>query len=278
MSGKLQCCGRVLDLSAPKVMGILNVTPDSFSDGGNFFSSANAIDHAATMIAEGAAIIDVGGESTRPNAQPVSLEEELNRVIPPIEAIRRRFDVLISIDTSKPKVMQAAIQAGAEMVNDVRALQAPGALDVVQQTGAATCLMHMQGEPTNMQQHAAYEDVVKCVLGFLQQRVDDCLAYGISRHQILIDPGFGFGKTLNHNCTLLGKLSTFNNIGLPVLVGLSRKSMIGAIIGEAEATHRIYGSVAAAVIALNQGASILRVHDVKATVDAVNVFSATKQG
>jgi len=276
MSGKLQCGDRVLDLAAPKVMGILNITLDSFSDGGKFFSSANAIDHAATMIAEGAAIIDVGGESTRPNAQPVSLEEELNRVIPPIEAIRSRFDVLISIDTSQPKVMQAAVQAGAEMINDVRALQAPGALDVVQQTGAAVCLMHMQGEPTNMQQHAAYDDVVQCVLGFLQQRVDDCLAYGISRRQLLIDPGFGFGKTLSHNCTLLGKLSTFNEIGLPVLVGLSRKSMIGAMIGEAKSSCRIYGSVAAAVIALCQGASILRVHDVKATVDAVNVFSAIK--
>jgi len=230
------------------------------------------------MIVEGAAIIDVGGESTRPNAQPVSLEEELNRVIPSIEAISRRFDVLISIDTHKSKVMQAAVQAGAKMINDVRALQAPGALTVAQQTGAAVCLMHMQGEPTNMQQHAAYNDVVKCVLGFLQQRVDDCLAYGVSRRQLFIDPGFGFGKTLRHNCTLLGQLSTLNDIGLPILVGLSRKSMIGAMIGEVESSHRIYGSVAAAVIALCQGASILRVHDVKATVDAVNVFSAIKQG
>ncbi len=254
-------------------MGILNVTPDSFSDGGNFVTVESATERALQMVEEGATIIDVGGESTRPGAAPAGTEQELDRVLPVIETLRAKTAVHISIDTSKPEVMRGAVAAGAEMINDVSALRAEGAVETALKLAVPVCLMHMQGEPRTMQNIPTYSDVVREVRQFLLQRVEACLLAGIPREQLLIDPGFGFGKTLEHNQQLLGELDKLVDTGFPVLVGLSRKSMIGKLL-EAPVERRLYGSLALAVLAVVKGASILRVHDVRATVEAVTVARA----
>jgi len=256
-------------------MGILNVTPDSFSDGGAFFDPAAALDHARAMVAEGADLIDVGGESTRPGAAPVELEDELRRVIPLIETLASELSVPISADTSKPQVMEAAVRAGAGMINDVRALGAPGALEAARGLGVPVCLMHMRGEPRTMQAAPHYGDVVKEVRAYLASRVDACLVAGIPRKRLIVDPGFGFGKTLDHNLALLSRLGEIGDLGLPMLVGLSRKSMLGAITGRAVG-ERLPASLAAALLAVERGASILRVHDVAATVDVLKVREAMR--
>ncbi len=253
-------------------MGIVNVTPDSFSDGGRFFSSSAAVDHARQLIEEGADVLDVGGESTRPGAQPIGIQEELERVLPVIEALR---GVPVSIDTWKPEVMRAALAAGACLVNDVNALLAEGALDAVAQSDAAVCLMHKQGDPQTMQQRPEYGDVVAEVGVFLRGRIHAAEAAGITRERIAIDPGFGFGKTLEHNLALLRGLDRLCELGVPVLAGLSRKSMLGAITGR-EVGDRTAASVAAAMLAVQRGASIVRVHDVGATVDALKVWGAVQ--
>lgn len=257
----------------PLVMGVLNVTPDSFSDGGQHASVTSAFDHAQQMINEGAAIIDVGGESTRPGASPVSTQQELDRVIPVIEKIAANLDCVISLDSSCPQVMQAAAQAGASLLNDVRAFQREGALQVAAKTGLPVCLMHMRGEPKTMQQQPHYDSVVDEVQAFLLARVEACLAGGIERNKIIIDPGFGFGKTLDHNLQLLESLAQLKELGLPLLVGMSRKSMIGAILNN-ETSERLYGGLALAAIAVGQGANIIRTHDVGPTSDAVAVAYA----
>lgn len=281
MAMTLTAGDRQLDLSSPVCMGILNVTPDSFSDGSQLAAESGAtfrvdidkaLTRAAQMVNAGAVIIDVGGESTRPGAQAVSPEEEQARVIPVIQALRAQLDVCISIDTSSPAVMQAAIAAGAEMVNDVRALASPGALDVIANSNVAVCLMHMQGQPRTMQQTFHYADVVEDVLAFLRARVSACEAAGVERTRLVIDPGFGFGKSLEHNYTLLRSLQRFAVMELPVLVGLSRKSMIGGVI-DRPVDERLAGSIAATVYALQGGARIVRTHDVAATSDAIRVHS-----
>lgn len=272
----LDCAGKRLDLSTPQVMGILNITPDSFSDGGDFFSPAAAQEQARRMVQEGAAIIDVGGESTRPGAEPVGVEQELDRVIPVIEAIAAELPVPISVDTSKPEVMRAAVAAGAGLINDVLALQVPGALEAAADLGVPVCLMHMQGKPRTMQQSPSYLDVVQEVRAFLLERVEVCVAAGIPRERLVLDPGFGFGKTLAHNLTLLKHLDELCDVGLPLLVGISRKSMIGTLL-DAPVEERLYGSLAAAVLAVERGASIVRTHDVKATVEALKVAAAVSQ-
>lgn len=269
----LDCGGRALDLSRTAIMGILNVTPDSFSDGGIFLSRDAAVAHARTMVEEGADLIDVGGESTRPGAQAVSEQEELDRVIPVIEAIARAVPVPISIDTSKPQVMRAAVAAGAGLVNDVRALREPGALEMVASLKVPACLMHMQGEPRSMQHHPVYQNVVAEVRDFLQERIDACIAAGIARQRLIIDPGFGFGKTLEHNLDLLRQLGALRALGVPILAGLSRKSMIGALFS-LPVDQRLQASVALALIAVQNGARILRVHDVRATREAIRMFEA----
>ena len=274
---KLVCGVHSLDLCAPRVMGILNVTPDSFSDGGRFLSAEAAVTRAMAMQQAGAAIIDVGGESTRPGAAPVSEEEELARVLPVIESLSASLEVPVSVDTMKPRVMTAAVAAGASLINDVNALQAPGAMDAAAASGAAVCLMHMQGRPRTMQQRPVYADVVSDVRTFLAERVRDAMAAGIPRDRIVVDPGFGFGKTLAHNLRLLESLDRFVALGVPVLAGISRKSMIGTLLGDRPADDRLHGSVAAAVIAAMKGARILRVHDVAATVDALKVVTAVME-
>jgi len=261
-----------LDLTRPRVMGILNVTPDSFSDGGRFLDRTRAIAHARAMLADGADLVDVGGESTRPGAVAVGEAEEIDRVIPVIEALVGD-GAIVSVDTMKPAVMRAAIAAGASMVNDVRALREPGALEAVAQGGAAVCLMHMRGTPASMQEAPEYVDVVADVRGFLMSRAGACEAAGIARERIAIDPGFGFGKTKAHNLALLARLGDIAALGYPVLAGLSRKSTLGAITGRPE-EGRVAASVAAALIAVERGASILRVHDVQETVDALKVLHA----
>ena len=271
MVRELDCGGRRLVLDRPRVMGILNVTPDSFSDGGRYLDLGAAVERAWRMVEEGADIIDVGGESTRPGAAPVPMEEEMIRVVPVIEAIAAKLPVPVSVDTSKPEVMGAAVVAGAGLVNDVRALRAPGALEMVAAFGVPVCLMHMRGEPRTMQRAPAYRDVVAKVRAFLLERVAACEAAGIPRERILIDPGFGFGKTLEHNLALMRRLDAFVETGLPVLVGVSRKSMIGALLGDAPVERRLHGSVAAAVVAACKGAAIVRVHDVAPTVEALRV-------
>jgi dihydropteroate synthase len=253
-------------------MGIVNVTPDSFSDGGLFASTESAVRHAVYLIEQGADLLDIGGESTRPGGIPVSTEEELRRTIPVVQALVS-MDTFISIDTSKPEVMRAAIKAGAAMINDVNALQAPGALEAVAEGGVAVCLMHMQGDPRSMQANPRYNDVVAEVKDFLRQRLDAAQAAGIPSDKLIIDPGFGFGKTLEHNIELLRHLDCFTDMGVPVMVGLSRKSMLGKITGN-QVGDRIYASVAAALLAGTKGAGILRVHDVKATRDALAVYNA----
>ena len=269
----LRCADKTLDLSWPVVMGVLNVTPDSFSDGGRFRSPAAAVEHGRRMAAEGAAIIDVGGESTRPGAQPVSADEELRRVLPVIEQLRALTTAVISVDTSKPEVMRGAAGAGAGFINDVRALREPGALAAAAASGCALCLMHMRGEPRTMQEAPHYEDVLAQVRAFLAARVAACRDAGIEAARLTVDPGFGFGKNLEHNLTLLRHLPALVADGPPVLVGLSRKATVGKLTGR-EAGERVYGSVALAVIAALQGARIIRAHDVAATVDAVKVVSA----
>ena len=269
----LDCGGKPLDLSEPRIMGILNLTPDSFSDGGRFNAPERAIAQALQMQADGAAIIDIGGESTRPGAREVSVEEELARVIPVIEALAPALDVPISIDTSKPEVMQAAVAAGAGMINDVYALRRPGALEAAAGLGVPICLMHMQGEPRSMQQQPQYQDVLDEVAEFLRAQVARCTAAGISRHRLLLDPGFGFGKSLVHNLHLLKHLDVLVRDGLPVLVGLSRKSMIGTVL-DRPLEQRLSGSLALAALAAWQGARIIRVHDVRESVDAIKMIQA----
>jgi len=270
--------GLPVDFSVPRVMGILNVTPDSFSDGGRFVVPDDALVQAERMIAEGADILDIGGESTRPGAAAVSLDEEMARVLPLIERIAAEFDVPVSIDTSKPELMRAAVAAGAAMINDVSALRAPGAVAEIAALGVPVCLMHMQGEPRSMQAAPQYDDVLADVIRFLADRVTVCVAAGIARERLLIDPGFGFGKTLQHNLALLRGLGQFRQLGLPILVGISRKSMLGAITGK-PVGERQTASVAAALMAVERGARVVRVHDVAATVDALRLWRAvTDQG
>jgi dihydropteroate synthase len=254
-------------------MGVLNLTPDSFSDGGRWQDSAAALDHALAMAAAGADIIDVGGESTRPGSNPVSTDEEIDRVVPFIERFQARSDIPVSIDTSKPEVMRAAVTAGAGMINDVYALRAEGAVATAASLGVPVCLMHMQGEPRDMQKNPVYRDVVTEVADFLKARADRCRAAGIASHDIVLDPGFGFGKTLQHNLALFQALPQLCALGYPILVGLSRKSMLGAITGR-EVDARLAGSVVAAVLAARRGVSILRVHDVAETLDALKVAAA----
>jgi dihydropteroate synthase len=270
------CCGKYqLTLNRPHVMGIVNVTPDSFSDGGKFSTTDLAVEHALKLIAEGADILDIGGESTRPGAAIVSLDEELKRVIPVIEALSKSCHVPISIDTYKPEVMRQAIAAGADVVNDVRALQEPNALEIVAQSNVGVCLMHMQGTPQTMQLEPHYADVVSEVKQFFIERMNAALAHNIVKDRILLDPGFGFGKTRAHNIALIQHLDEFNVIGQPLLVGLSRKSVLGSIAGGDEG-QRLYASIAASVISAMKGAKIIRVHDVKATVDALKVVAAVQ--
>jgi dihydropteroate synthase len=269
----IDCAGKPLDLSQPQVMGILNVTPDSFSDGGVFFAPEAALAHAQEMVAAGAAIIDVGGESTRPGAAPVALQEELRRVVPVIEALCATLPVPVSIDTRNPAVMQAAVAAGAGMINDVNALQAPGAMEMAASLGVPVCLMHMQGTPESMQENPEYRNVVAEVRQFLADRASACLAAGIARERILLDPGFGFGKTTRHNLLLLQQLDRLVAEGYPVLVGLSRKSLIGKVLG-LPVEERLYPGLALAVLAVWQGAAIVRTHDVRATREAVDMCQA----
>ncbi|MBI2286405.1 MAG: dihydropteroate synthase [Nitrosomonadales bacterium] len=270
----LHCGNFQFDLSRPLVMGIVNVTPDSFSDGGQHFQRDAALAHAQQLIAEGADIIDIGGESTRPGAQPIGVQEELDRVLPIIEGLRGA-PVPISIDTCKPQVMQAAIAADVQMVNDINALQDAAAMNAVATGNVAVCLMHKQGNPQTMQTQPHYQNVVAEVGEFLRERIAAAEAAGIRREHIVIDPGFGFGKTLAHNLDLLRRLDKLRELGVPVLAGLSRKSMLGALTGR-EAGDRVAASVAAALIAVQNGASIVRVHDVRETVDALKIWNAVK--
>jgi dihydropteroate synthase len=272
----LRCGSHTVDLSVPVVMGVLNVTPDSFSDGGRFLEHDVAIQHALCMEEAGAALIDVGGESTRPGARALSADEEIRRVVPVVEAVARRTKVPISVDTSKPEVIVAAIGAGASMVNDVRALREPGALAAVVNSDVAVCLMHMQGEPRTMQQEPRYADVVAEVREFLRERVRACQEAGIDRDRLVLDPGIGFGKRLEHNLALLAALPALGELGLPLLVGASRKSMFAALLGR-QVNERLAGSIAAATAAALAGASIVRAHDVAETVDAVKVADALRR-
>ncbi|MCC5884086.1 MAG: dihydropteroate synthase [Halomonas sp.] len=265
-------CGRHrLDLSYPRIMGILNVTPDSFSDGGRHVALDDALRHAERMLAEGAAIIDVGGESTRPGSQPVSTQEEFDRVVPVVERLVRELDALVSVDTSNPEVMREAASLGAGMINDVRALTRDGALEAALGTGLPVCLMHMQGEPQDMQ-HAPYYDepIEDAVAGYLASRVAACEAVGLRRERLLLDPGFGFGKSVEHNLRLLNRMERLTDLGLPLLVGMSRKSMIGKVLGR-PVEERLPGGLALASLAIERGARILRVHDVGPVMDAVNM-------
>ena len=271
----IDCAGRLLDLSRPRIMGVLNVTPDSFSDGGDFIAPEKAVARAVQMVEEGAAIIDVGGESTRPGAPPVSPEDELQRVIPVVEALYATVSVPISIDTRKPEVMQAAVAAGAGLINDVNALQQPGALEMAASLEVPVCLMHMQGNPETMQDTPAYNDVVDEVTAFLEARAEVCMQHGIPKERILLDPGFGFGKTTTHNLQLLQQLQRLVESGFPVLVGLSRKSLIGKVLG-LPVDNRLYPGVALAVLAVWKGAALVRCHDVRATREAIEMCQAVR--
>ncbi len=264
---------RALATRRPLVCGIRNVTPDSFSDGGLFDSLERAVEHGRRMAAEGADLIDVGGESTRPGSRPPTLDEELDRVVPVVEALVRHTPVPLSVDTSRPQVMRAAVAAGASMVNDVRALQRPGSLAAAAQLGVPVCLMHMQRSPETMQEDPRYQDVVAEVRGFLAGRIGACLDAGVRPEHLVVDPGFGFGKTLAHNVALLASLDAFTGLGVPVMVGLSRKSLLGRLTGRTVG-DRLPGSLAAALVAAQRGASVLRVHDVAATRDVVAVLDA----
>ncbi|HSG51230.1 MAG TPA: dihydropteroate synthase [Rheinheimera sp.] len=268
---------RQLDLAKPVVMGIINATPDSFSDGGKYNQLDAALRQAEQMLNDGALILDIGGESTRPGAADVTEQEELSRVIPIITAIRQRFDCVISVDTSKAAVMSAAVQSGADIINDVRALQEPDALDVAVAAKVPVCLMHMQGAPRSMQHAPQYSDVVAEVMQYLQQRAAECEQAGIAKQNIILDPGFGFGKNLAHNYSMLQQLEQFIATGYPVLAGMSRKSMIGQLLN-VPVEQRLAGSLACATIAAIKGAQIIRVHDVKETVQAVRVVTAMQYG
>ncbi len=274
----LKCGPRSLNLSKPVVMGILNTTPDSFSDGGNYYNDNQlnldlVLARAESMVADGALILDVGGESTRPGATPVGLAQELDRVVPVVEAISRELDVVVSVDTSSPEVIAAAAEAGAGMLNDVRALQREGALEACAKTGLPVCLMHMQGKPSTMQDQPDYFGVVEEVGEFLLRRVRDCNEAGISWERIVLDPGFGFGKTVEHNLELVRHLEVFVEMGMPVLAGFSRKSMIGHVLGR-DVDKRLAGSLVLALMAVQAGARILRVHDVAETVDVLKMHEA----
>lgn len=274
----LDCAGVVLDFSRPRVMGVVNVTPDSFSDGGTLFRSDQldldlALARAEQMVVAGAAILDIGGESTRPGAAPVGEAQEMDRVLPLVERISRELDVVISVDTSTPALMREAAHRGAGLINDVRALQRPGALEAAAATGLPVCLMHMQGDPGSMQAAPQYDDVVADVAEFLRQRIAACELAGIARQKLVLDPGFGFGKTVAHNLALLNGLPLLADAGLPLLVGLSRKSLIGKLIGR-EVDERLPASLALAVLAAERGAAIIRTHDVAETSDALAMFSA----
>ena len=271
---RIDCGGRILKLDRTRVMGIVNVTPDSFSDGGAHETSAAAIAHGLRLVAEGADVLDIGGESTRPGADEIGIEEELRRVIPVIEALASQVDVPISIDTSKPEVMRAAVEAGAGMINDVYALRREGALDAAAALGVPVVLMHMLGEPRTMQQSPEYDDVVGEVHRFLAERIFACEMAGIDKKNIVVDPGFGFGKNADHNLQLLARLQRLTELGVPVLAGLSRKKTIGDLTGRDSPADRVHGSVAAHLIAAQNGARIVRVHDVAATVDTLKVWEA----
>jgi dihydropteroate synthase len=268
----LHCGNFRLNLSRPLVMGIINVTPDSFSDGGKHLLSDAALAHAHRLIEEGAELLDIGGESTRPGAQSVSIRQELERVLPVLEGLRG-ISVPISIDTSKPEVMQAAIEAGAQMVNDINALRDAAAMRAIASSNVAICLMHKQGDPQTMQTNPLYRNVVAEVREFLRERIAAAETAGIDRSRIVADPGFGFGKTLEHNLTLLRELHRLTELGVPILAGLSRKSMLGELTGQ-DVTQRLPASIAAALIAAQRGAAIVRVHDVQATVDALKILNA----
>ncbi|MCB1660416.1 MAG: dihydropteroate synthase, partial [Pseudomonadales bacterium] len=274
MVKQLVCGDKVLDLSSAVVMGVLNVTPDSFSDGGRFVTVDAALHHAESMISEGALIIDIGAESTRPQAQQVTEQQELDRLLPVLEAIKKQFDVIVSVDTSSPTVIMESAKLGAGLINDVRALQREGALAAAAQSNLPICLMHMQGQPQTMQLQPAYESVVDEVHNFLLTRIEACLQNGIAKERLLIDVGFGFGKTLAHNLQLLAQLSSFKTLDCPILVGMSRKSMLGAILGGAPVEQRLFAGLSAATIAALNGAKIIRTHDVKATIEALAVVNA----
>jgi len=271
----LDCAGKTLDLRTPQIMGVLNITPDSFSDGGDFLSPDDAMMRAHQMLEQGAAIIDIGGESTRPGAAAVAVDAELARVIPVIEALTKELPIPISIDTSKPEVMRAAVRAGAGMINDVSALREQGALQVAVELNVPVCLMHMQGKPRTMQNSPHYENVVSEVESFLKERINTCIEAGIAREQLLIDPGFGFGKSLEHNLLLLRGLNELAGLNVPLVAGLSRKSMIGRLLG-VPVHDRLYGSIALATLAVWHGASLVRVHDVRATKDAIGIVNAIR--
>ncbi len=273
-SPQLDCAGRILKLDMPRVMGIVNVTPDSFSDGGAHFDADAAIAHGLKLAEEGADLLDIGGESTRPGAGEVAIEDELRRVIPVIEALAAQLAIPISIDTSKPEVMRAAVEAGAGMINDVFALRRDGALDAAAALGVPVVLMHMRGEPRTMQDAPDYDDVVGEVHRFLAERIFAAEMAGVARRNIVVDPGFGFGKTTAHNLQLLAQLRRFTELGVPVLAGMSRKKSIGELTGHEDPRERVFGSVAAHLIAAQNGAMLLRVHDVAATVDALKVWNA----
>ena len=272
-SGTAHPLSRIHGAGRPLVCGILNVTPDSFSDGGSFDGLGRAVEHGCRLAVEGADLIDIGGESTRPGSRPPTLAEELDRVVPVVEALVRRTPVPLSVDTSRPEVMRAAVAAGGSMINDVRALRAPGALEAAAELGVPVCLMHMQRSPETMQQDPHYQDVVAEVCAFLAERKRACLEAGIRPEHLLVDPGFGFGKTLSHNVALLASLGRFSSLGVPIMVGLSRKSVLGQLTGRAVG-DRLPGSLAAAVIAAQRGAAVLRVHDVAATRDVLTVLDA----
>jgi dihydropteroate synthase len=273
---QLDCAGRILRLDRPRVMGIVNATPDSFSDGGEHATVEAAIAHGLQLAGEGADILDIGGESTRPGAQDVPLDEELRRVIPVIEALAKQTSLPISVDTSKPEVMRAAVAAGAGMINDVYALRREGALEAAAVLGVPVVLMHMLGEPRSMQEAPRYDDVVADVHRFLAERIFAAEMAGIAKKRIVVDPGFGFGKTIAHNLALLAQLQRFTELGVPLLAGLSRKKTIGELTGRSDPHDRIHGSVAAHLIAAQRGAMLLRVHDVAATVDALKVLAAVE--
>lgn len=272
---RLSCGSRVLDLSRPHVMGILNVTPDSFSDGGQHAGTDAALRHAEAMVLAGATLVDVGGESTRPGARPVSSIEELERVAPVVEAIARELDVIISVDTSTPAVIRECARLGAGLINDVRSLCRDGALDAAADSGLPVCLMHMRGEPGDMQNDPRYHDVIAEVSSFLSGRIEVCAAAGISHERIVLDPGFGFAKTLSHNLSLFKHMARLHALGRPLLVGVSRKSMIGQTL-ERDVAHRLHGSLGLAALAVAKGAHILRVHDVAETVDVVRMIAAVQ--
>ena len=271
----MDCAGKPLDLSRPEVMGILNITPDSFSDGGEFFSTNRAVERGRDMVADGAGIIDIGGESTRHGAEQVTEQEQLDRVIPVIEQLAPVLEVPISIDTRKPAVMRAAVNAGAGMINDINALREPGAIEAAMETGVPVCLMHMRGTPQTMQDAPEYTDVLEEVGQFLQERILACLAGGISRDRLLLDPGFGFGKTVVHNLQLLNQLDKLAAFGYPLLVGFSRKSMIGAVM-DLDIDNRTHPGIALAALAVWQGAHIVRSHDVRATWQAIRMCAAVR--